>query len=153
MIEAFSSQRERRTGAQRLESVEALPTLPVSAITRFFAEDSLGTSLNFVSEGQGYRFQKHTLARDENGNAIAFNAGRFGPDTPNDWQLSRGAHLVEVEINGGAVANVDTVYALWRLNRCAHEVMEADDEYEECTDGDWCPFHLDLRSIRAIGLC
>jgi len=67
----------------------------------FFAEDTPAASLNFISEGQGYRFQKHTLARDEEGNAIAFNAARFGPDTPNDWQLSRGAHLVEVEINGG----------------------------------------------------
>ena len=67
----------------------------------FFADGARGDDLSFISEGQGLRPREQSLEIEGTGETISYNVAYFGPETPNDWLLSRGAHLVEMEINGG----------------------------------------------------
>ena len=67
---------------------------------QFFAEGASAVAIYFASEGEGISFLREWSVPTPAGSA-AFDAAQFLPETPNPWGLSRSAHLVEVELNGG----------------------------------------------------
>jgi len=71
---------------------------------KFGVNGSSPYAVYFVSSGQGYNFLSNwsvPIPRAANGGGtyVQYNAAMFNAKTPNNWGLSRLAHIVEVDVN------------------------------------------------------
>ncbi|MFO0696889.1 MAG: hypothetical protein U0230_25175 [Polyangiales bacterium] len=94
--------------------------------------------LYFPSSGEGQNFLRNWQRPLADGTIGHFDAASFGPTTPNRWGLSRPAHVVEVEVNGGRGGGTDLhfvateVRVLDRTRELPLDPVAALDEAADC---------------------
>jgi hypothetical protein len=81
------------------------------------------TAVYWVSDGRGYNFMRGWTG----GGGGAYDVAMFLPSTANAWGLHRRAHVVEVEVNGGAGAPANIHFVVTRarvLDRTAEVPLD-----------------------------